>query len=73
MGVVIFILVVGYLPFSEATEEDSYFQLLQNGQKDQNGLVTKYWNQFRCQFISDDFKRLMQLILVEDPSQRTNL
>lgn len=28
MGVVIFILVVGYLPFSKATDNDKYFQLL---------------------------------------------
>lgn len=39
MGVVIFILVVGYIPFSEATEDDKYFELLQNGDKDQDGLV----------------------------------
>ena len=28
MGVVIFILVIGYLPFSEATDDDQYFKLL---------------------------------------------
>lgn len=64
MGVVIFILVVGYLPFSEATESDKYFQLLQNGEKDEDGIVNVYWNQYRCPNLSLDFKQLIQQILI---------
>ena len=56
MGVVIFILVVGYLPFSEATETDKYFYMLQNGEKDRDGIVKEYWCQFRCPDLSLEFK-----------------
>ena len=59
MGVVIFILVVGYLPFSEAKDDDKYFQLLQNGAKNEEGIVEAYWKQFRCPNLSLEFKILM--------------
>ena len=73
MGVVIFILVVGYLPFTEATENDKYFQLLQNGERDENGIVDVYWRQYRCPNLSLDFKLLIQQILIQDQSYRLNL
>ena len=63
MGVVIFILVVGYMPFSEATENDKYFYMLQNGKKDEDGIVNEYWSQYRCPHLSLKFKQLIQQIL----------
>ena len=60
LGVVLFILVVGYLPFSEATEDDRYYHVLQNGEMDENGIVQAYWNRFGVAGeLSNDFKLLM--------------
>ena len=63
-GVILFIIVQGIFPFTEAVKGDYYFNLLLSGQ------VEKYWRKTGCTALSDNFKDLILKMLSPDPSKR---
>ena len=67
-GVVIFIIVVGYFPFSTAEMSDDFYNFLQNGKRDANGINNGYWTTVKASHISTEFKDLMQAIFSDDPA-----
>ena len=60
MGVVLFTIVVGYFPFAKAEFEDQFYNLLQIGPRDVNGIVSDYWRALQASHLSIEFKDLMQ-------------
>lgn len=73
MGVVLFTLVVGYFPFSTASQEDQFYQFLTTGERDENGINAAYWKTLKASHLSTEFKDLMQQIFNEDGSKRPTL
>lgn len=59
MGVVLFILVVGYFPFQKATFSDKYYSLLLTGERDLDGINNAYWKALKSSHLSNDFKELI--------------
>ena len=73
MGVVLFTIVVGYFPFSKAEYEDQFYNYLQHGPRDVNGIQNEYWRTLRASHLSLEFKDLMQSIFRHDPYYRPTL
>ena len=63
-GVILFIIVQGIFPFSEAKSSEYFYDMLIR--KD----YTKYWAKTAGQSLTNDFKDLMQKMLSYDPSER---
>ena len=63
MGVVLFTLVVGYFPFTQASFDDKFYGLLLTGERDDDGINTAYWKTLKSSHLSTEFKDLMQQIL----------
>jgi len=63
-GVILFIIVQGIFPFSEARQGEYFYQFL----IERN--FTKYWAKTAGETLSADFKDLMQKMLSYDPSER---
>lgn len=61
LGVVLFVIVCGVLPFHRASATDCLFKLLQTNSKG-------YWSNFLT--VSEEFKELIQGMLKEDPDAR---
>jgi len=60
MGVVLFTLVVGYFPFSIASQEDQFYNFLTTGARDASGINAAYWKTLKASHLSTEFKDLMQ-------------
>ena len=59
MGVVLFTLVVGYFPFSQADLKDQFYNFLLNGEFDNNGINAAYWETLKASHLSTEFKALL--------------
>ena len=70
LGVVLFTIVVGYFPFSKAEFSDQFYNFLQTGQQDDQGINNAYWATLKATHISTEFKDLMHSIFSYDPELR---
>jgi serine/threonine protein kinase len=66
-GVVLFILVRGIFPFKEARKEEYFYSLLCQGK------LAEYWSKVESEYLSSDFKNLIERLLSYDPMQRPTL
>jgi len=66
-GVVLFILVRGIFPFKEARKEEYFYSLLCQGK------FSEYWSKVESEYLSSDFKNLIERMLAYDPKQRPSL
>lgn len=73
MGVILFTLVIGYFPFQQAEKKDSFYKQLIDGNRSENGINTRYWNNIRASHTSHEFKDLIQKIFTENGSDRITL
>ena len=73
MGVVLFTIVVGYFPFSSADLKDQFYDFLNNGTRNDNGINDAYWETLKASELSTEFKDLMQQILTIDASKRLTI
>lgn len=73
MGVVFFTLLVGYFPFSKAEIGDPFYDLLNYGPLDYQGINNQYWNSFGASDLSVAVKDLLQRILCPDPNYRLSV
>jgi len=66
-GVVLFILVRGIFPFKEARKEEFFYNLLceRNFQE--------YWSKVESEYLSEEFRDLIQRMLAYDPKARPSL
>ncbi len=73
LGVLLFVMVMGWYPFDEATEKDQLFVLLQ---KDD---TSDYWETHRDKYdyrenlATPSFRDLIKALLTKDVTQRLNL
>lgn len=72
-GVVLFTLIVGFFPFSEAKQDDQFYNFLTSGPRDSNGINEAYWRTLKASHLSTEFKDLMQRIFSEDGSLRPTI
>jgi len=69
-GVVLFAVVTGIFPFTEATKNDKYYNLLKNKKYNEYWSVIDKHSKAR---LSSEFKNLMQQMLAHDPSDRPQI
>lgn len=67
VGVILFIVVQGIFPFSEATKDEYYYKYLVKGKYD------KYWKKTGGEGLSDDFKDLIIRMLSYEPEKRPTI
>ena len=67
LGVILFIIVRGKLPFKQAVSDDSYYSLLLAGKFD------KYWQKCGGTDFSDDLKDLILKLLSHNPKDRPDI
>jgi len=58
---------MGIFPFQEAREDDYYYKLLCSGKNE------KYWRKTGGDYLSKEFKDLMERMLNYDPSKRPTI
>lgn len=64
VGVILFIMVQGIFPFSEARTDEYFYKLLIDGD------MKTYWEKTGGENLSDEFKDLITKMLSYDPSNR---
>jgi len=67
VGVILFIIVQGIFPFSEAKPDEYYYKLLIDGN------LEKYWKKTGGESLSDEFKDLILKMLNYDPEKRPSV
>lgn len=67
VGVILFIIVQGIFPFSEARKDEYYYKLLYAKKYD------KYWKKTGGEALSEEFKDLMMKMLSYEPDQRPSV
>ncbi len=66
-GACLFVMIVGYPPFREASTRDQYFKRLTKKDK------TDYWNIYKLIHVSPEFKDLFERICEKSPGKRLGL
>lgn len=67
VGVILFIIVQGIFPFSEAKPDEYYYKLLIEGN------LEKYWKKTGGEALSGEFKDLITRMLNYDPEKRLSV
>ena len=66
-GVILFIIVLGIFPFSEAKKDEYYYKLIYEGK------LEKYWKKTGGENLSEDFKDLVLKMLAYNPAKRPTI
>lgn len=67
VGVILFIMIQGTFPFSEATTDEHYYKYLVKGQ------IKKYFEKTNASALSDDLKDLLVKMFSYDPKERPSI
>lgn len=67
VGVILFIIVLGIFPFSEAKKDEYYYKLIYEGKLD------KYWKKTGGETLTEDFKDLVLKMLAYNPAKRPTI
>ena len=70
LGVLLFISVLGFFPFREATKDDYFYKFILEGR------IDKYWEKLsdsKCDHLSAEFKNLLIKMFSYDPEQRPTI
>ena len=66
-GVILFIIVLGIFPFSEAKKDEYYYKLIYEGK------LEKYWKKTGGETLSEEFKDLVLKMLSHNPAKRPTI
>jgi len=66
-GVILFIIVLGIFPFSEAKKDEYYYKLIYEGK------LEKYWKKTGGENLSEEFKDLVIKMLAYNPAKRPTI
>ena len=66
-GVILFIIVLGIFPFSEAKKDEYYYKLIYEGK------LEKYWKKTGGENLSEEFKDLVLKMLAYNPAKRPTI
>ena len=66
-GVILFIIVLGIFPFSEAKKDEYYYKLIYEGK------LEKYWKKTGGETLSEEFKDLVLKMLAHNPAKRPTI
>lgn len=67
LGVVLFILTVGHMPFDNPTFSDSYYILIIKGE------METFWKKEKADHLSENFKDLVKKLICFDPRERLSM
>ena len=67
LGVILFIIVLGIFPFSEAKKDEYYYKLIYEGK------LEKYWKKTGGETLSEEFKDLVLRMLAYNPAKRPTI